>query len=99
MKMRIESSLPEDLEVLIRDVIGIAIEVHRQLGPGFIESIYEQALCYEFDLRGIAYERQKAITIPYKTIQLTGQRLDLLVEGKLLLELKSVEQIEPIHEA
>ena len=97
--MRLESALPEDLETLIREVIGMAIEFHRQLGPGFIESIYEQALCHEFDSRSIRYERQKPIVIPYKTIKLSGQRLDLLVEGKLILELKSIEQIAPIHEA
>jgi GxxExxY protein len=99
MKMRLETDLPEDLEELIRKVIGAAIDVHRQLGPGFIESIYEQALCYELDLREIKYERQKEIVIPYKQIKLIGQRLDMLVEGQILLELKAIEQIAPIHEA
>lgn len=97
--MRVESDLPADLEELISVVIGSAIEVHRQLGPGFVESIYEQALCYELVERQIPFERQKEVEIPYKRVVLSGQRLDLLVDGRLILELKAVEQILPIHEA
>lgn len=99
MKMRIESPLPEDLEDLIRRVIGAAIEVHRHLGPGFLESICEQALCHELELRSVAFERQKEIVVSYKALEMRGQRLDLLVAGKLIVELKSVEQLAPIHTA
>lgn len=99
MPLRIESSLPQELEELTGRVIGAAIEVHRHLGPGFLESIYEKALCFEFQLRNIRFENQKEITVPYKTFSLSGQRLDLLVEGLLILELKAVDAIAPIHEA
>ena len=97
--MRIESDLPTELEVLMSVVIGAAIEVHRHLGPGFVESIYEQALCYELMERKVPFERQKEIAVPYKRAVLTGQRLDLLVDARLILELKAVAQILPIHEA
>jgi GxxExxY protein len=97
--MRVASNLPDHTEQLIRKVIGAAIEVHRHLGPGFLETIYEQALCREFDMRQIRYVRQKEIIVLYKGFKLTGQRLDLLVEDTLILELKAVEQINPIHEA
>ena len=91
--------MPADLEELISSVIGAAIEVHRHLGPGFLESIYEQALCFELIERDISFERQKEIAVPYKGNRLTGQRLDLLVGARLVVELKAVEQILPIHEA
>jgi GxxExxY protein len=97
MSLKVKSDLPKDLEELMHNMIGAAIEVHRHLGPGFIESIYEQALCHELSLRGIKFERQKEIVITYKGFKMAGQRLDILVEGKLILELKSVEQIVPIH--
>ena len=72
MGLRLKSNLPEKLEGLITEVIGAAIEVHRNLGPGFIESVYECALCHELELRGIPYERQKEILIPYKGISISG---------------------------
>jgi GxxExxY protein len=99
MKMRLESNLPDDLETLVRNVIGAAIEVHRHLGPGFLETIYEQALCYELSTRGITFERQKEIVVPYKNISISGQRLDIVVEGQVIVELKTVEQLLPLHEA
>jgi GxxExxY protein len=97
--LRMESSLPSDLDDLIHRVIGAALEVHRQLGPGFLESIYERAVCHELDLRGIRYECQKDIVVPYKDLAISGQRLDLLVEGCLVIELKAVDAISPLHEA
>jgi GxxExxY protein len=99
MKMRLESNLPDDLETLVRNVIGAAIEVHRHLGPGFLETIYEQALCYELSTRGITFARQKEIVVPYKNISISGQRLDIVVEGQVIVELKTVEQLLPLHEA
>lgn len=99
MKMRVESHLPVELEDLVRQIIGAAIEVHKLLGPGFIESIYEQALCHELELQGIVFERQKEIAINYKGRKLLGQRLDLFVGGRVLVELKTVEDLAPIHEA
>jgi len=99
MKMKLESNLPNELETLVRNVIGAAIEVHRHLGPGFLENIYEQALCYELSTRGITFERQKEIVVPYKNISIFGQRLDIVVEGQVIVELKTVEQLLPLHEA
>lgn len=97
--LRIESPLPPELEDLIQRVIGAAIEVHRHLGPGFVEKIYERALLHELRLRGIAVERQKEILVPYKDILITGQQLDLLVEKQLVLELKAVDHLTGVHEA
>jgi len=99
MNLRIVSNLPEEHEQLIKKVIGAAIEVHRHLGPGFLESIYERALCHELQLRAIPYENQVAVLVPYKDISIPGQRLDLVVDNFLVLELKAVEDILPIHEA
>jgi GxxExxY protein len=78
-------------------VIGAAIEVHRVLGPGLLESVYEDALCREFHLRGIKYLRQKSVPIPYKDVKLgTDFRLDLLVEDKVILELKAKEKLSSV---
>ena len=86
--------------VLTQRIIGAAIEVHRQLGPGLLESAYEECLSREFTLRGIAYERQKPIPVVYKEVKLEcGYRIDFLVERRVVVELKSIEQISPIHEA
>jgi len=91
--------LPEEDEALAKRIIGAAIEVHKELGPGFIEFIYEQAMVHELSLAEISFEKQKSILVPYKGILLAGQRLDLVVGGRIILELKSVEQLLPIHEA
>lgn len=74
-------------------VIGAAIEVHRILGPGLLESIYEEALCIELSLRGIQYERQKEVNVIYKGRAIKGQRIDILVEGELIVELKAVANL------
>ena len=74
---------------LTERIIGAAIEVHRELGPGLLESIYEEALCYEFELQGIKYERQIPADIIYKGRAIKGQRLDLLVEKEVVVEIKS----------
>lgn len=81
-------------------IIGSAIEVHRALGPGLLESVYEECLCYELGLRGILFERQKSLPLNYKDIRLeAGYRLDLVIENKIIVELKCVEKILPVHEA
>ena len=83
-----------------RKIIGAAIEVHKMLGPGLLESAYEECLCCEMQLRGIKFERQVPLSLNYKGVDLDcGYRLDLLVEDKVIVELKSVEGLEPIHEA
>lgn len=83
-----------------REVIGAAIEVHRVLGPGLLESIYERCLLRELELRGIAVTRQQQVRIDYKGFVFNEElRFDLLVDGVLLLELKAVQDILPIHKA
>ena len=79
-------------------VIGAAIEVHKSLGPGLLESAYEECLCREFELRKIPYERQKELPIEYKGVKLDcGYRLDIVVASQLILELKACESLEPIY--
>ena len=81
-------------------VIGCAIEVHRTLGPGLLKATYEICLCRELSLRGIPFERQVAISVEYKGVKLDcGYRADLIVGDKILVEIKAVEQLAPIHEA
>ena len=84
---------------LAHSVIGAAIEVHRILGPGYLESVYENALATEFDLRDIPFERQKPVVVKYKTKIAGDSRLDFLVAGELIVELKAVEALHPIHTA
>jgi GxxExxY protein len=85
---------------LSSEIIGAAIEVHKALGPGLLESAYEQCLCHELNLRGLSYESQEPLAIRYKGIKLDcGYRLDIVVEDKIILELKACEKVEPIHKA
>jgi GxxExxY protein len=89
-----------DIDELSNKIIGAAIEVHKRLGPGLLESAYEECLCYEFGLRAFSFERQKPLPIVYKGKKLDcGYRLDIVVENAVILELKSCEKIEPIHKA
>jgi GxxExxY protein len=81
-------------------IIGAAIEVHRHLGPGLLESAYEECLCHELHLRGLAFERQIDLPVPYKGLYLgCGYKIDLIVEHEVVLELKAIESILPVHEA
>jgi GxxExxY protein len=80
--------------------IGLAIEIHRQLGPGLLESAYEECLCFELKESGLSFRRQVPLPIVYKSVRLEcGYRLDLLVEDSVILELKTVERLLPVHEA
>jgi GxxExxY protein len=89
-----------ELNHITRDVIGAAIEVHRHLGPGLLESSYRECLCRELLLRGIPFEREKPLPLEYKGIHLgCGYRLDLLVKDCVVVEVKSVEALAPIHDA
>lgn len=89
-----------ELNALTEKIIGAAIEVHRHLGPGLLESAYESCLAYELEQLGLMIERQKALPLIYKEIHLEqGYRLDVLVEQKVIVELKVVDQITPVHEA
>ncbi len=85
---------------LTEKVIGLAIEVHRGLGPGLLESAYEECLCYEFGESGVPFKRQVPLPVVYKSVELDcGYRMDIVVDNRLVLELKTVEKILPIHEA
>lgn len=85
---------------LTYEINGAAIEVHRELGPGLLESVYEAAMCQELATRGIAFVRQSEIAVTYKGNLLDcGFRADIVVEGHVILELKAVDQLLPIHEA
>ena len=86
-------------DALTGQIIGAAIEVHRYLGPGLLESIYEEALCVEFSLRGITFERQKELDVFYKGRAIKGQRLDLVVEGEVVIEVKAVRRLDEVATA
>jgi GxxExxY protein len=89
-----------DINELSSKIIGAAIEVHKALGPGLLESAYEECMCHELRLRGISFERQKPVPIVFKGKELDcGYRLDIVVENAIILELKSCENIQPIHRA
>ncbi|MEE8432995.1 MAG: GxxExxY protein [Candidatus Desulfatibia sp.] len=89
-----------DINKLSSRIIGAAIEVHKALGPGLLESAYEECICYELSIGGLSLERQKPLAVQYKGINLDcGYRLDVVVEDAIILELKSCEKIEPIHKA
>jgi GxxExxY protein len=82
------------------DVISSCIEVHRHVGPGLLESVYEELLAHELKLRGIHVERQRALPLVYKGLQVSqAHKIDLVVERRLIIELKSVERLLPVHEA
>ncbi|HEX9254737.1 MAG TPA: GxxExxY protein [Candidatus Angelobacter sp.] len=87
-------------EELTERILGAAIEVHKALGPGLLESAYEECLCHELNLRGLRFERQMTVPVAYKGVHLEcGYKLDLLVESTVILELKCVERVTLIHEA
>ena len=88
-----------DPDPLTQRIIGCAMEVHRQLGPGLLQATYEAALCIEFDLVGLRYQRQMAFPVRYKGRTLGEYRLDLIVEDAVVVELKSVERFDPVFEA
>ena len=95
-----EPSIQSARDSLTESVIGFAIEVHRTLGPGLLESAYQECLCYELKANAIAFGRQVALPVIYKTVKLDcGYRMDLVVDNLLVVELKTVEKILPIHEA
>lgn len=86
-------------DFLTEKIIGAGIEVHRNLGPGLLESIYEEALCYEFELRGIRFRRQVDVEVIYKGKVIKGQRIDVLVEGEVIVEIKSLSKLPDVATA
>ena len=95
--LRISSPLTEAEESLVRASIGCGIEIHRVLGPGFKEPIYDRAFCLELETRGISFESQKQICVQYKKWSIPGQRLDLVVGGLVIVEIKAVTKLKQIH--
>jgi len=91
-----ESPTPFESDPLTGRIIGSAIELHRIIGPGLIESIYENALCHELSLRGMTYQQQLEMDVSYKGKIIKGQRIDLIVEGEIVIELKSVSRVHEV---
>jgi len=90
---------PEERDPLTERIIGCAIEVHRTLGPGLLESTYESALCIEFQLAGLDFQRQLVVPVSYKNHPVGDCRVDVVVDKSVIVEIKSVERFEPIFEA
>jgi GxxExxY protein len=97
--LRTSTPLDANLENLIYRTIGCCIEVHRQLGPGPLETICQRAVALEFQAAGIGFERERAFPVMYRGQNLYVHRVDLIVDGRLLLELKAVDRLHPVHEA
>ncbi len=92
-------NLIESLNEITEKIIGCAIEVHRNLGPGLLESIYENALCFELNQINVKYEKQLKIPIVYKGLSLGEYRLDILVENEIIVEIKAVDRYDRVFEA
>jgi GxxExxY protein len=89
-----------DVNAISGAIIGACIEIHRTLGPGLLESAYQECLCYELSTLGLRFEREKPLPVQYKAVRLAcGYRLDLVVEDLVIVDLKNVERILPIHSA
>ena len=91
--------LPEPIEAVGRQVLDAAFQVHKQLGPGFLEKFYEEALCIELASQGIPFVRQKSVEVYYREHLLGRQRLDIVVDEKVIVEVKAVEKLISVHEA
>lgn len=91
--------IPDEIEAVAFAVIGSALAVHKELGPGFVERIYRQAMYLELEARKLPFEAEKPIVVPYRGLPITGQRVDPIVGGAVVVELKAVAAIEPIHVA
>lgn len=92
--------MPTRINEITREVIGAAIEVHRHLGPGLLESAYQECLARELIVRGVPFQRERPLPLEYKGIRLEcGYRIDLLIAGLVVVEVKSIDAIAPVHEA
>jgi len=98
-RMRLPSPLTARAEQTMTDAIGCAICVHRELGPGFLESIYHRAMCLELEAAGLSYESQRPVRVRYRNVDIHGQRVDLIVENEIVVELKSVVRLDEVHQA
>jgi GxxExxY protein len=97
--LKVKSDLPVETEDLATRVIGCCIDVHRPLGPGLLEKIYARAVCIELDHAGIRHQREREIPVTYRGELLCQQRLDIVVADQIILEIKSVEHLNPVHRA
>jgi GxxExxY protein len=97
--LRIQTPLPDEIETLVRNTIGCCIAVHRALGPGLLETIYSRAIALELSATGIVFEREKPYDVTYRGELLCQQRLDFVVGGAIVLEIKAVERLVSIHDA
>ncbi len=97
--LRVSSPLSPEAESAMSETIGAAIAVHRALGPGFVESIYRKAMCIELESRNLAYEKEQSIRVLYRGVEIPGQRVDLIIEGLIVVELKAVAKLDEIHRA
>src|SRR6188768_4275390 len=93
------NEIDPEMDRLTEMAIGAFIEVHRELGPGLTENLYEAAVCHELDLRGLKYERQVLVDVVYKGKSIGQNRIDLIIEGRLIVELKACESLNAIHRA
>lgn len=91
--------IPAHVEEVAQETIGAAIEVHRILGPGFLERIYQEALCRELQARGIVFERERPVAVHYRDVAIRGQRVDLIVAMCVLVELKALSRFDRAHDA
>ena len=98
-RMRLPSPLTPEADQVTSAVIGCAIRVHRALGPGFLESIYQKAMYLELAATGLSYESERPVQVKYRDVEIAGQRVDLIVEGLIVVELKSVVRLDEIHRA
>ena len=96
-RMRLLSPLTARAEQVMSETIGCAIRVHRELGPGFLESIYQRAMCLELEATGLSYESERPVCVRYRNVEIPGQRVDLIVENQIVVELKSVRHLDDVH--
>jgi len=97
--MRLPTPLDDETESVVEAIIGCAIRVHRELGPGFLESTYRNALCLEFQKDHIQFETEKPVVVRYQNVPIATHRLDLVVSERVILELKSVAALDAVHSA
>jgi len=96
--LRVRSPLSQEVESVVTKVMDCAFALHRELGPGFKEIIYERAFRLELDSRGIRFESERAVEVKYRSWLIPGQRIDLIVEGVVLVEIKAVPRLKQLHE-
>lgn len=97
--LRVTSQLDDESEALIHRVIGYCIRVHRELGPGLLERIYRRAICIELQSEGVPFEVEKSFPVWYRGHLLCDQRVDIVVAGRILLEVKALDRLAPVHRA